>query len=140
MGFLEFVPFIMVYTAILVQVKSVEYFGLGILEISVEFLPVDKLVAVGIHITKVHVIGLGIRHSGFVMFAATWTSNDQCNEDDWNNKKKYSFHISPYRVGVNVLSPAQWHGNKNIKLTIIRLYLQSSRENDRTIRGIDSYS
>ena len=70
MGCLELVPFIMVYIAILIQINGLEYFLICILKMGGKFLPVHKIIPVGIHIAEVSVKGLGIRHSHVVMLLA----------------------------------------------------------------------
>ena len=55
MGCFELVPFIMVYIAILIQINGVEYFLICLLKMSGKFLPVHKIIAVGIHISEVSV-------------------------------------------------------------------------------------
>jgi len=70
-GFFELVPFIMVYISILIQINGVEYILICILKMGGKLVPVHMLIAVGIHIVEVSVIGLGIGQGGFVMLLTT---------------------------------------------------------------------
>jgi hypothetical protein len=87
MGLFEFVPLVMIDVAVLVHIERVEHFRFGIVEVSVEFIPIHKVIAVGIDIAKMRIERFRVRQGSFMTRISGCATGGQCDQDDWNRDK-----------------------------------------------------